>query len=311
MSRAPDPAAVRIDGPWTHRDVYANGIRLHTAEAGDGPLVVLLHGFAGFWWTWRHQLTALGDAGFRAVAVDLRGYGDSDKPPRGYDAWTLSGDVAGLIKALGAPRAHLVGHGWGGLLAWSAAALHPRLVDSVTAVAAPHPIALRDEARRTALRRRSRNQARALSPMLRSQLPFAPERWLVREDTILRLFGSWSGPRWRDSPDFTDAVARYREAMLIPGVAHCALEYYRWAVRSQFRSEGRRYAEAMRRRIRTPVLQLYGADDPCVLPYTRTASDPWLKGPAEHHELPGVGNIPPEEDPSATSTAITAFLKAH
>ena len=74
-------------------------------SAGDAgaPLVVLLHGFPEFWWTWRRQLPALADAGFRAVAVDLRGYGDSDKPPRGYDLWTLAGDVAGLIRALGEP----------------------------------------------------------------------------------------------------------------------------------------------------------------------------------------------------------------
>ena len=179
------------------------------------------------------------------------------------------------------------------------------------AVSAPHPLALRDEARRTALRGRGRNQARSLSPMLRAQVPIAPERWLRREDTLPRLFGAWSGARWRASAGFDETVERYREAMLIPGVAHSALEYYRWAVRSQFRSDGRRYAEAMQRRIRTPVLQLYGADDPCVLPYTRTASTPWLKGPTEHRELPGVGNLPPEEAPEATSAAITAFLKAH
>ena len=88
----PDPSTVRIDGPWVHRDIHANGIRFHIVEgtrsdaeasrnSGDVPLVLLLHGFADFWWSWRHQLTGLTDAGFRAVAVDLRGYGDSDKPP--------------------------------------------------------------------------------------------------------------------------------------------------------------------------------------------------------------------------------------
>jgi len=109
----PDASSVRLPGPWQHRDVSANGIRLHVAETGDAgaPLVVLLHGFPEFWWTWRRQLPALAEAGFRAVAVDLRGYGDSDKPPRGYDLWTLAGDVAGLIRALGEPTARIVGHG--------------------------------------------------------------------------------------------------------------------------------------------------------------------------------------------------------
>ncbi|MGB8199546.1 MAG: alpha/beta hydrolase, partial [Pseudonocardiaceae bacterium] len=139
MSRPPDPSSVRIPGPWTHRDVSANGIRLHVAELGTGPLVLLLHGFPEFWWSWRHQLPALAAAGHRAVAVDLRGYGDSDKPPRGYDLWTLSGDVAGLIRALGERHADLVGHDWGGILSWCTAALHPRVVRSVAVLAAAHP----------------------------------------------------------------------------------------------------------------------------------------------------------------------------
>src|SRR6201984_88826 len=81
-------AVVQIGGPWAHRSISANGTRFHAAEAGDGPLVLLLHGFPEFWWTWRHQLAVLPEAGFRAVAVDLRGYGGSDKPPRGDDLIT-------------------------------------------------------------------------------------------------------------------------------------------------------------------------------------------------------------------------------
>src|SRR6185369_8526246 len=118
----PDPSVVRIDGPWRHLEVHANGIRFHVVEAepriqtgaepriqtgakpriqaeADRPLVILLHGFGSFWWSWRHQLKAL--TGARVVAVDLRGYGGSDKPPRGYDGWTLAGDTAGLVRALG------------------------------------------------------------------------------------------------------------------------------------------------------------------------------------------------------------------
>src|SRR5882757_9614171 len=120
-----DDDVVLAEGPWTHRQVSANGARFHVVEAGSGPLVLLLHGFPTFWWTWRRQLTVLADAGFRAVAMDLRGYGGSDKPPRGYDPFTLGGDVAGMIRSLGAPSATIVGHGWGGLLGWTVAALEP------------------------------------------------------------------------------------------------------------------------------------------------------------------------------------------
>ncbi|OLF15834.1 alpha/beta fold hydrolase [Actinophytocola xanthii] len=312
MRPTPEPSTVRIDGPWQHRDVHANGIRLHVAEAGEGPLVLLLHGFGEFWWTWRHQLTALAGAGFRAVAVDLRGYGDSDKPPRGYDAWTLAGDVGGLVKALGEPRAHLVGHGWGGMLAWTVAAIHPRLVSSVGSVSAAHPLALRREIRRTALRRKANNQARALGHVFRAQLPLAPERWLTRDGaaTVEALLRSWSAPEWTVQPGFDDVVARYRSAMLVRGVAHSALEYYRWALRAQLRGEGRRFAEAMQRKITVPVLQLAGAADPCILPGTVRASAAWAHGEVLTRMLDGVGHFPHQEAPAAANRALASFLSS-
>ena len=100
MARPGDVArAVEIPGPWTHRYVAANGARFHVAEAtdpsADGPLVLLLHGFPEFWWAWRAQLPALAAAGYRAVAMDLRGYGGSDKTPRGYDPVTSWASVTG------------------------------------------------------------------------------------------------------------------------------------------------------------------------------------------------------------------------
>ncbi|OLF07736.1 alpha/beta hydrolase [Actinophytocola xinjiangensis] len=310
MHTRPDPSTVRIDGPWQHRDVHANGIRLHVTETGEGPLVLLLHGFGEFWWTWRHQLTALSGAGFRAVAVDLRGYGDSDKPPRGYDAWTLAGDVGGLVKALGEPKAHLVGHGWGGLLAWTVAAFHPRLVRSVSAFSAPHPLALSREIRRTMLRRKATNQARALGHLFRAQIPLAPERWLTRDDaaTVETLLRTWSGPEWTVQPGFDDVARRLRSAMLVRGAAHSALEYYRWAVRSQLRGEGRRYREAMQRRITVPVLQVSGALDPCILPATIRASANWAHGRTETHLLDEVGHFPHQEASTATNRLLADFL---
>lgn len=111
----------RFDGLWTHRDVAANGARFHVAETGEGPLVLFLHGFPEFWWAWRHQLPAVASAGYRAAAMDLRGYGGSDKTPRGYDPTTLAGDVAGVIRTLGVRSAVLVGQGWGGYVGWAVA----------------------------------------------------------------------------------------------------------------------------------------------------------------------------------------------
>jgi pimeloyl-ACP methyl ester carboxylesterase len=306
---APDPSTVRIPGPWAHRDVSANGIRIHIATLGDGPLVLLLHGFPEFWWAWRHQLTALADAGYRAVAMDLRGYGDSDKPPRGYDGWTLAGDVAGLIKALGETRAHLVGHAWGGMIAWTVAALHPRLVRSVTAVAAPHPLALRTAVRRSVLRR-SGGQASALAQMFRAQLPLAPERGLVADDAALveHLLRQWGGPRWTVSPDFAEVAAADRAAMRVPGVAHSSMEYFRWAVRSQLRGDGRRFAEELDRRLAVPAMQVHGSADPYLLESTARASREWLPPAVAYRSLTDVGHFPHHEAPATLNDLILDFL---
>jgi pimeloyl-ACP methyl ester carboxylesterase len=305
VSRPPDPSSVRIPGPWTHREISANGIRLHVAEAGTGPLVILLHGFPEFWWSWRHQLPALAAAGRRAVAVDLRGYGDSDKPPRGYDLWTLSGDVAGLVRALGERQADLVGQDWGGILGWCTAALHPRVVRSVTVLAAAHPRAmgqalLRDPAQRSA--------ARYLATF---QVPWLPERDLARDGAVLveEILRDGAAPRWRASSEFTAVARRYREAMLIPAAAHCALEYYRWVGRSQFRFDGRRFSRAVDRVARVPVLQLHGADDPYVLERTARRSARWAGNGYRYEVLPGVGHFVQQEAPGQTTALLTEFLR--
>ncbi|MDQ3151370.1 MAG: alpha/beta hydrolase [Actinomycetota bacterium] len=304
MTAPPDPSTVRVPGPWTHRDVSANGIRLHIAEAGDGPLVLLLHGFPEFWWSWRHQLPALADAGVHAVAVDLRGYGDSDKPPRGYDLWTLAGDVAGLVRALGARRAAVVGHDWGGVLAWCTAALHPRLVSSVAALGTAHPLAMRRAVLRDGAQRRASRYG------LGFQLPLLPERRLMRDGGahVERILRTWGGSRWTSRPEFAEVAARNREAMTIPGAAHSALEYHRWAVRSLLRPDGHRFAAAVDRRIDVPVLQLHGMADPCVLERTARGSQDWSAGEHRYHALDGVGHFVQQEDPELTTTLLAEFL---
>lgn len=285
----------------------ANGIRLHVAECGEGPLVLLAHGFPEFWWSWRHQLVGLADAGFRVVAVDLRGHGDSDKPPRGYDLWTLAGDLSGLIRALGCRDATVVGHSFGGLIGWTLAALRPRLVRSLVVLNTPHPLALR-----RAVWTDPRGQGLATARYaLGFQLPMLPERRLRanRAAYVERLLRAWSGPGWQAAPEFAEVVARNRDAMLIPGVAHSALEYYRWAVRSQARPDGSRFAAAMARPVSAPVLQLQGADDPCLLGRTARASARWVAGRYQYHTLERSGHFPHQEASHATTALIAEFLR--
>lgn len=300
----PDDRSVLLPGPWSHREVTAGGLRIHYAECGpdNGPLVLLLHGFPQFWWTWRHQLPALGAAGLRVVAPDLRGYGATDKPPRGYDAYTLTADVAGLIRSLGARDATLVGHGLGGSLAWTVATLHPRLIRSVVALGAPHPVRLL-EALRT-----DPAQARASSYLVLAQLPRVPEARLLRPDGtyVADLLARWGGPGY-PSPE---AAAVYAAAVTIPGVAHSAMEYYRWAFRSLTRPSGQRYLRLLRAGAACPVLQLHGAADGCVLPATARGSGAFARGGYRLDLMSGVGHFPQEEAPEPVTTMILEHAAA-
>ncbi|MDP6352373.1 MAG: alpha/beta hydrolase [Alphaproteobacteria bacterium] len=124
----------------THRALATNSISLHVAEAGAGPLVLLLHGFPESWYSWRHQLPALAAAGWHAVAPDMRGYGRSDAPPEiaAYDQVTLAADIAGLIDALGAETAVVIGHDWGAPVAWHTALLHPERCRAVAGLSVPY-----------------------------------------------------------------------------------------------------------------------------------------------------------------------------
>lgn len=129
---------VAANGP-TRRDVAANGITLHIAEAGQGPLVLLCHGWPELGYSWRHQMVPLADAGYRAVAPDMRGYGGSSAPQdvAAYAITDLVGDMVALVAALGETRAAIVGHDWGAMVAWSAALMRPDLFSAVAALSVP------------------------------------------------------------------------------------------------------------------------------------------------------------------------------
>jgi epoxide hydrolase 4 len=206
------------------REDYAQvgDVKLHYVEAGDGPLVVLLHGFPEFWYGWREQIAPLVKAGFRVVAPDLRGYNLSSGPDgfREYTADKLATDISGLIGALGAESAMVVGHDWGGSVAWSLAMNHPEVVDRLVILNAAHP-------------RKLNEGLKSPRQLLRSwyffyfQTPWLPERRARRRHW--RFFKRFL----RDArPPYTaEELDRYVEAWSQPGAAKRIINYYRAAVR--------------------------------------------------------------------------------
>lgn len=298
-----DASAVMVDGPWQHRLVSANGNRFHVAECrppgrDEAPLVVLLHGFPQFWWAWRHQLPALAGAGYRTVAMDLRGYGASDKPPRGYDTFTLAADVAGVIRSLGASEAVVVGHGWGAWIAWAMPTLVPRTTRAIAVLGTAHPL-------RTFTAITSPRQLRTLQHVLAFQTPVRPERALLGGELVPELLERWAGPDWPSAEE----AQRYQEAIEIPSVAHSSLEYYRWALRSRVRTDGRRFVDAVRHTVKVPVLQVHGELDGQVPASLARGSSRWVRGDYTWRLVEGVGHFLAEEAPDETTAALVEWLR--
>jgi epoxide hydrolase A/B len=183
-----------------HRTVETNGIRMHVAEAGTGPLVVLCHGFPESWYSWRHQLAALAGAGYHAVAPDMRGYGQTDRPDQieSYTLLHLIGDMVGLLDALGESQAAIVGHDWGAPVAWWSALLRPDRFRAVIGLSVPY--ASRGPIRPTTVMPQTDD---AMFYQLYFQTPGVAEAELERDprQTIRRVLYSASGDRARAATD--------------------------------------------------------------------------------------------------------------
>ncbi len=253
-----DDLADRTTYPLASRDANLPAtpghaaIRLHVVEAGpaDGPLVVLLHGFPEFWYSWRRQIGPLADAGYRVIAPDLRGYGDSDKPDgvASFEMSHLVADVVRLIRWAGREKAHVVGHDWGAVVAWMVANDHPEVVERLAILNVPHP--------------RVMWQGLTTVPgqMLRSwyilffQLPWLPEAILRRRHGAAIRMMLRREPTRKDAFTAED-IEKYVEAMLKPGAARSTVSYYRAALR------GARGTRTRLRRIGMPVQVIWGEKD--------------------------------------------------
>jgi epoxide hydrolase 4 len=295
-----------VTGELEHRHVDVGGVRLHVVEAGSGPLVVLLHGFPEFWYSWRHQIPALADAGFRVVAPDMRGYNVSDKP-RGLAAYSgeaLAGDVCGLIEALGEERAHVVGHDWGAQVAWETAMRHPSRVDRLAILNVPHPVRMLEGLR-------TLRQLRRSWYMFFFQLPFVPE-------AALRA-GDFAIPRRvlrRDSvsPDaFSEEdIERFVDAWSQPGALTAMLAYYRAAVRSPAAIRGvlgRGDGAPGVRVVEAPTLVIWGERDTALGTELAEPDRRWVPNLIGVERLPDASHWVQNDAPERVNELLIDFLR--
>jgi pimeloyl-ACP methyl ester carboxylesterase len=213
-----------VEAELKHGDAdVGGGVLLHYVEAGEGPLVVLLHGFPEFWYSWRRQIPVLAQAGFHVVAPDMRGYDLSDKPQgwRAYDAGLLADDIAGLIRSFGEKDAYVVGHDWGAAVAYTVAMSHPEVVRRLAILNVPHTARMLEGFR-------TLRQLRKSWYMFFFQIPKLPEYLIGRDD-----FSFAKRSLRSDSKDaFSDEdLERYVEAWAQPGALTGMINYYRAALR--------------------------------------------------------------------------------
>lgn len=245
-----------INSVLEHKVVETNQIRLHTVCAGpsDGPLVLLLHGFPEFWWGWANQIDALVEGGYRLVIPDQRGYNLSDKPVgvEAYKTRTLAADALGLITAMGRKSAAVIGHDWGGLVAWQAAAQAPEVITHLGILNIPHPRVM------FATLRRNPRQLLKSWYIFFFQIPRLPEAVLrANQYAVFSSLMARTGKRSTFSPQ---DMEQYRAAWSQPGALTAMLNWYR----AIFRGGPSRTSDTTGPRtsqIKPPVLILWGEKD--------------------------------------------------
>ena len=239
-----------IEAPLTHKFIETNDIRLHVVEAGspDGQLLIFLHGFPEFWYSWRHQIDFCVEAGYRVIILYKLGYNFSYKPVRisSFSLGDLARDVVGLIDACGQKKASIVAHDWGGMVAWQLAMSFAERIEKLVIMNVPHPkVMLRHLKTNPQQRRRSRY-------VFLFQLPFLPE-WRMRKDSwdyATRALTKTSRPG-----TFSDAdLARYRESWAQPRALTGMINWYRAGVRHRPKLD-------RQHNISLPILMIWGTQD--------------------------------------------------
>lgn len=285
----------------SHRYAHVNNLRLHYVTAGEGPLVLLLHGFPEFWYSWRHQMPALAER-FRVVAPDMRGYNQSEKPVgvSHYRIQALMEDVAGLIREQGEGTAVVIAHDWGGGVAWPFAAYYPEMVERLVILNCPPPRVLM----RHLLNNRA--QLRRSYYMFLFQIPLLPEMALRAHDYALieRAFRGWA----IDKSAFSDHdIAMFKAAAAKPGALTGGINYYRAAFRSFLRE--RTADSAGGPKVKCPTLVIWAEEDRALGKEMTYDFHQEVEGPLEIKYIPHCSHWVQQERPEEVNAYIMDFLR--
>jgi epoxide hydrolase 4 len=278
---------------YTHRYLSANDVTFHYVTKGEGELMLMLHGFPEFWYSWRHQIAEFSH-NYKAVALDLRGYNESDKP-KAQDAYRLSvllEDIKGMIKGLGYERCVLVGHDWGGAIAWTFAYAYPQLVKRLIVLNLPHPAKFSEG-------------LRTLPQLLKSwyillfQVPVFPE-WLLSQNDYRLLIGILTQTAVNPDAFPPEAIEAYRTAAAKPGAVTAMLNYYRNLWGSNFLQESWDV-------LYVPTLMIWGENDVALGKELTLGTQDYVKD-LEIRYISNCGHWVQQEQPQLVNQYIREWL---
>ena len=271
-------------------------VNLHYAKAGNGEkLVILLHGFPEFWYSWRYQLAALGDE-YTVVAPDLRGYNLSDKPANAedYAIENLVGDVIGLIRFFGREQAAIVGHDWGAAIAWAVAQKHPEMVWKLCAMQVPPVSVWR--------KNQTVKQFLASWYMFFFQIPGLPE-WILSRNDFALLANGLKNSTGETDVFFEDDLDEYKKSWRQDSALTSAINYYRANILKRLFSE-----QTTEEKIKVPTLFIYGERDQAVLPETVEGVGEAVDAPFQEIRIPGAAHWVQQEAADIVTDSLREFL---
>jgi len=283
---------------WEHKFVETNGVRLHCVVQGQGKLMIMLHGFPEFWYSWRHQIPVMAKH-FKVVAPDMRGYNDSEKPGdvRDYRIGLLVDDVMGLIKAFGEEKATIVGHDWGGIVAWSFAMAHPEATERLIIMNVPHPAVWQERAKYVA------RQLQKSWYIFFFQKERVPESYFSRNN-YLALKLMLRGSTVKKGVFSDEDLERFVEAWSKPGALTASINYYRANIRPEIFMEEVPLKFA---RITSPTLVIWGEDDLALTLEMSRGAEKYIDAPYTIKHIPKCGHWVQNEEPELVNEYMLEF----